>query len=49
MSFEDLKAILAKFLNPDLKKMKKKDEVSNSIYSPVNDLPWDDDDKELRT
>ena len=48
MSFEDLKGILAKFLNPDLEEDESEgeDEVTTTPSSaPVNDLPWDDEEE----
>jgi hypothetical protein len=47
MSFEDLKGILAKFLNPDLEEEEtEEEEVTMPAPAPKNDLPWDDDEEE---
>ena len=48
MSFDDLKGVLAKFLNPDLEEEEGEDEeeVVTTSSAPVNDLPWDDKEEE---
>jgi hypothetical protein len=45
LTFEEVKNILAKFLNPDIEE--DEDEVTTTpSTAPVNDLPWDDDEEE---
>ena len=46
MSFDDLKGVLAKFLNPDLEEEEGEDEeeVTTTPSAPVNDLPWGDEE-----
>jgi len=47
MSFEDLKGILAKFLNPDLEEEEEvEEEATTPAPAPKNDLPWEDEDEE---
>ena len=46
MSFEDLKGILAKFLNPDLEEEEVEEEATTPVTTPKNDLPWEDDEEE---
>jgi hypothetical protein len=46
MSFEDLKGILAKFLNPDLEEEEVEEEATMPAPAPKNDLPWEDEDEE---
>jgi hypothetical protein len=45
LTFEEVKNILAKFLNPDIEE--DEDEVTTTpSTAPVNDLPWDDEEEE---
>jgi hypothetical protein len=48
MSFEELKGILAKFLNPDLEEEEEvEEEATTPAPAPKGDLPWEkDEDKE---
>jgi hypothetical protein len=49
MSFEELKGILAKFLNPDLEEeeVEEEAEATTPAPAPKNDLPWEDDEEEV--
>jgi hypothetical protein len=48
MTFEDLKGVLAKFLNPDLEEEETEEEVEATTPSPApkGDLPWEKDEDE---
>ena len=49
LTFEEVKNILAKFLNPDIEEDESEgeDEVTTTpSTAPVNDLPWDDEEEE---
>jgi len=48
MTFEDLKGVLAKFLNPDLEEEETEEEVEATTPSPASkgDLPWEKDEDE---
>ena len=45
MTFEDLKGILAKFLNPDLEEDESEDTDVEETPVSKNDLPWDEDEE----
>jgi len=46
MSFEDLKGILAKFLNPDLEEDESEDTDVEETTVSKGDLPWEQDEEE---
>jgi hypothetical protein len=46
MTFEDLKGVLAKFLNPDLEEEEVEEEATTPAPAPKGDLPWEKDEDE---